>query len=175
MKRPERLSCRFTMYNDCPCAHWCEATNTSECLSIPMNKCQDILDNYYMISQYFNFTKKETTNNDEKQNKEDDNAEMTVNKIEQHKDICTKLHDTYKKKNSDYGDSFGISYRKYGIISAITRMSDKWNRLESLILSKDKPLVNDESISDTLLDLANYAIMTYMEIENGKKEETASN
>lgn len=169
MKRPERLSCRFTMYNDCPCAHWCEATNTSECLSIPMNKCQDMLDNYCMIAQYF-----KKTNNDEKQNKEEGNAEMTVNKIERHKNICTKLHDTYKKKNSDYGDSFGISYKKYGIISAITRMSDKWNRLESLVLNKAKPLVDDESISDTLLDLANYAIMTYMEIENAKKKETTS-
>lgn len=91
-----------------------------------------------------------------------------MNKVEQHKQICNVLNETYASKNADYGDSFGITYDKLGIISAVTRITDKYNRLVSLATKKEY-LVKDESISDTLLDLANYAIMTYMEIENDKE------
>lgn len=59
---------------------------------------------------------------------------------------------------------FGISVRKYGKISALTRISDKFNRLENLILNGECE-IKDESIKDTLMDLANYAIMLYMEVE----------
>ena len=92
-----------------------------------------------------------------------------VNKTERIAQLANQLVDTYRRKNIDYGDSFGISVRKYGIIAALTRMSDKWNRLENLILHMDEnsvPNVADESVLDTLLDLATYAFMTYMEIEN---------
>ena len=70
----------------------------------------------------------------------------------------TKMVETYKKKNSDYGDSFNKSMGEFGIIAPVIRMSDKMNRLKSLV--KNKQQVNDESIDDTLLDLANYAVMT---------------
>lgn len=71
------------------------------------------------------------------------------------------MADTYERKNADYGDSFGISVRKYGPIAALTRISDKFNRIENLILG-GKSSVADEAIDDTLLDLANYCIMTFM-------------
>ena len=87
-----------------------------------------------------------------------------MNKVEQHKQICKNLNEIYASKNSDYGDSFGITYDKLGIISAVTRITDKYNRLVELATKKDY-LVKDETISDTLLDMANYAIMTYMEIQ----------
>ena len=50
------------------------------------------------------------------------------------------------------------------------RLDDKLNRLKSL--AKNSAQVRDESIRDTLLDLANYAIMTVieMELEKGEKE-----
>lgn len=87
-----------------------------------------------------------------------------TDKIKMHEELCMKLHDIYVAKNSDYGDSFGKSYDKYGIIAAMVRMEDKWNRMENLVVKDTIPLVNDESLKDTCLDLANYAIMTYMEI-----------
>ena len=84
-----------------------------------------------------------------------------------HAGICAELTNTYRKKNADYGNSFSRAVEKYGLVSALTRISDKFNRLESLILHK-KQEVKDESIQDTLLDLANYCIMTVMEIrKNG--------
>ena len=84
--------------------------------------------------------------------------------------LATQIAETYRRKNADYGDSFGISVRKYGIIAALTRMSDKWNRLENLILNREKGNVSyvaDESVLDTLLDMATYCLMTVMEIEKG--------
>lgn len=84
-------------------------------------------------------------------------------KVERHYVICQKLNQVYKAKNHDYGDSFGDTYKKLGIISAVTRLSDKMNRLMSLAVSHDAQ-VKDEKIEDTLLDMANYAIMTLIEL-----------
>ena len=86
-----------------------------------------------------------------------------MNKIEMFKGLADTMVDTYERKNKDYGDSFGVSVEKYGLISALTRISDKFNRLESLILKGDQQ-VNDESLKDTLLDLANYSLMTIIEL-----------
>lgn len=79
-------------------------------------------------------------------------------------ELCIAMTQTYDRKNTDYGDSFSRSVQRYGKIAALTRMSDKWNRLENLMLSNDAK-VKDESITDTLIDLASYAIMTVMELE----------
>ena len=84
-------------------------------------------------------------------------------KVARHYSICHKLNQVYKAKNHDYGDSFGDTYKKLGIISAVTRLSDKMNRLMSLAVSHDAQ-VKDEKIEDTLLDMANYAIMTLIEL-----------
>lgn len=88
-----------------------------------------------------------------------------MTKVEHHKSICKELNDTYRKKNAAYGDSFGETYRKLGIISAVTRITDKYNRLVTLATHADIS-ANDESLTDTLLDMANYCIMTVMEMES---------
>ena len=79
-------------------------------------------------------------------------------------ELCIAMTQTYDRKNKDYGDSFSRSVQRYGKIAALTRMSDKWNRLENLMLNDDAR-VKDESITDTLIDLASYALMTVMELE----------
>ena len=90
-----------------------------------------------------------------------------TNKAEKHKKICERLNQIYQAKNRDYGDSFGEMYKKLGIISSITRMGDKYNRLVSLCTKPESERrVKDESIKDTLYDLANYAIMTIIELES---------
>ena len=72
---------------------------------------------------------------------------MMGNNIEQHKNILDGIHDTYVRKNNDYGNSFTRSFEKYGITASMVRMEDKWNRLESLASGK-KQMVNDESIKE---------------------------
>lgn len=73
-------------------------------------------------------------------------------------DITNSLTKIYQAKNQDYGNSFEKSLYKFGLVASIIRLSDKMNRIESL--SQTKAKVKDESIEDTLFDLANYAIMT---------------
>ena len=93
-----------------------------------------------------------------------------MNKIQRHKELCEQLNEVYRKKNSDYGDSFGKSFQKRGITAAMVRMEDKWNRLDNLTLHPENIQVNDETIGDTLLDLANYCLMTYMELNPIKED-----
>ena len=87
------------------------------------------------------------------------------------KKVTENLLEVYIKKNADYGDSFSKTIEKYGPIAALTRMSDKFNRIENLILN-GKCEVKDESLADSLLDLANYCIMTYLELHKSNKTES---
>lgn len=84
-------------------------------------------------------------------------------------DITTNMAKTYAAKNHDYGNSFDQSLDKFGLIASIVRMSDKMNRLETLVTKKAQ--VKDESIKDTLLDLANYSIMTVMWLNKNDNDE----
>ena len=91
------------------------------------------------------------------------------NLVEKHFELCNQLNKIYEQKNKAYGNSFGETFEKLGLISAITRISDKYNRLVNLATH---PNINkgDESISDTLLDMANYCLMTEMELRKRKEE-----
>lgn len=91
-----------------------------------------------------------------------------MTKYERHKEICEILNTTFEAKNKAYGDAFGKTYQELGIISAITRMQDKFNRIKALTLGAENK-VKDESLKDTLLDLANYCIMTVIEMEETEK------
>lgn len=72
--------------------------------------------------------------------------------------LLDQIKDTHEKKNHDYGNSFTKSMDEFGMPAAAIRLSDKLNRFKSLI--KSEAQVTDESIEDTLLDMAAYAIMT---------------
>ena len=89
-----------------------------------------------------------------------------MDKILEHEKICKELNEIYAKKNADYGNSFGDTFQKLGLISAVTRISDKYNRICNLATKKsDEAKVKDETIEDTLKDLANYCIMTLIETQ----------
>lgn len=87
-----------------------------------------------------------------------------MDKVEIHAAICDEIKALYARKNHDYGDSFGKSFEKEGFAAARIRMGDKMNRIDTLTRG-EKAQVQDESIRDTFLDLANYAIMTLVEME----------
>lgn len=91
-----------------------------------------------------------------------------MNKVEKHAQICKSLNELYARKNADYGDSFGKSFTEYGLTMACIRLEDKLNRIKAL--TKQAAQVSDESIVDTLMDLANYSIMTLVELGQGVSE-----
>ena len=88
----------------------------------------------------------------------------SVSKVDRHDQICKEINDLYARKNHDYGDSFHQTFVEEGMAMARIRLGDKFNRFKTLSRGGDQK-VNDESIRDTLIDLANYAIMTVLEME----------
>lgn len=80
------------------------------------------------------------------------------------KQIANGLTELYERKNADYGNSFSKSFEEFGLTSPVIRLSDKLERLKTL--SKQEAKVKDESIQDTVMDIAVYAMLTLMELMN---------
>lgn len=83
------------------------------------------------------------------------------------RDITNGMYDTFKAKNHDYGNSFSELFAECGMTYAYGHMAEKLKRVKSLM--SDEAKVKDESMRDSLLDLANYAILTIMELDKTKK------
>lgn len=83
--------------------------------------------------------------------------------------ITNEMFKTYLRKNRDYGNSFDQSLDKWGLSVAAIRLGDKLNRFESFVKNGSFS-VNDEGVLDTLSDMATYAIMTIMYLNNDNKK-----
>ena len=83
------------------------------------------------------------------------------------KKLCTEITDLYEKKNHDYGDSFHKTYVEEGMAMPRIRLHDKLSRFDTLSRGSGQQ-VSGEAIRDTLIDLANYALMTVMEFDRDK-------
>jgi len=91
-----------------------------------------------------------------------------------HSNVCADMIRITKAKNSDYTGSSPDPFHNFKLVEEVgvctteqgflTRMSDKFARIVSFT-QKGELLVKDESVSDTLKDLANYSIlfMGYLE------------
>lgn len=84
-----------------------------------------------------------------------------MNKAQLHADICVKLNNTYQAKSADYGDSFAKVRKEYPEAICV-RLMDKLERLKTLYKGGTQR-VADESIEDTLQDMANYCLMELVE------------
>ena len=85
------------------------------------------------------------------------------------KEITDKMFETFKAKNYDYGSSFSNLFKECGMTYAYGHMAEKLERVKSLM--NDEAKVKGESMKDSLYDLANYAILTIMEIDKNEKEQ----
>lgn len=83
------------------------------------------------------------------------------------RDITDGMYDTFKAKNHDYGNSFAELFKECGMTYAYGHLSEKLKCVKSLM--SDEAKVKGESMKDSLLDLANYAILTIMELDKTKK------
>lgn len=80
--------------------------------------------------------------------------------------VTADLADTLIAKNHDYGNSFGDLVKEYGDLAMLIPIKNKVNRLDTLIKTDGK--VKNESIEDTLRDLAGYAILSLIELDSHK-------
>ena len=88
--------------------------------------------------------------------------------VDQHKELLDELNDLYARKNQDYGNSFDESLDEDGLLVLKIRLGDKYKRFSTLINQKNE--VVDESMRDTLIDLANYALMGVMWMDSQEED-----
>lgn len=84
--------------------------------------------------------------------------------IEYFESITKQMNEVFKNKRSDYGATTTETYKLFGMVSMLTRMHDKLGRLDNLCKPGKQIQVSNEKIEDTLLDLANYAVIALLEL-----------
>lgn len=90
------------------------------------------------------------------------------NELNEYQQIINKLYKTYVDKNHDYGNSFDDTCDEFGLIAPVIRMNDKIKRCKSVLKNNDFKV--NESLEDTISDLANYCIMTLMWMKKNSKK-----
>ena len=96
-----------------------------------------------------------------------------IENVEKFKAITEEMVKLYEVKNKNYGNSFDKSLDEDGLLVSKIRLGDKLGRFSSL-LKANSIGTKDESIEDTLIDLANYAVMTLKWMRNKKQNSIAS-
>lgn len=90
----------------------------------------------------------------------------TKDRYKRHKELCDSLNELYIQKNKEYGNSFSKTFERRGLVSAISQIEHKVERLANIY---DAETVEYESLENNLIDAANYCIMTLLEIELARK------
>ena len=99
------------------------------------------------------------------------NSEITKEEQRQaHKDLLNFIENLYVTKNNAYGNSFTKMYEDIGLLSAATQIAHKYHRFINLARSRENGVTQEyEDIRDTLIDLANYCLLTVMEYDKEQK------
>ena len=95
--------------------------------------------------------------------------ELVDEQVEAFASIVKEMPELYAKKNHDYGNSFDESCDKIGTGYPLGRLLDKMNRLIACMGKEDEMQIN-ESIEDTLKDLACYSVMTLSYLKRKKND-----
>ena len=83
--------------------------------------------------------------------------ELCTDEVVQFANEAKQCVELYSRKNHDYGNSFDKGMDNIGMAYGVGRIYDKMNRL--VTLTKEEAQVKDESVDDTLRDLACYSMM----------------
>lgn len=91
-----------------------------------------------------------------------------MDKVQRFKQIVTEMADLYAMKNQNYGDSFGRLYKDLGPVAGLVPLHNKLDRATNLVRGDENKF---ESLEDTFKDLACYAIMNLIALEESRKGE----
>ena len=97
------------------------------------------------------------------------NLNLVDDNVKEFAKIVGEMTTLYAKKNHDYGNSFDEGCDKIGTGYPLGRLLDKMNRLIACMGKEDEMQVN-ESIEDTLKDLACYSVMTLSYLQRNKNK-----
>lgn len=84
--------------------------------------------------------------------------------LKEFKAITETMFNVFRAKRNDYGDTSAELLQRFGPNSLLVRIYDKFSRLANLLSGKSQRVI-DESVYDTLIDLANYAIIAVIELQ----------
>lgn len=87
-------------------------------------------------------------------------------------EVLKKMAQIHAAKNTDYGNSFEMAARMLGrpvVEVLLGRMADKLARACNLVRN-GQAAVKDESLADTLVDLANYAVLAVVALGTDNQE-----
>jgi hypothetical protein len=100
-----------------------------------------------------------------------------------HRECCDRMIEITRKKNHDYTGNSSDPFSNFkdvevaGVCTTeqgfLTRMYDKYKRITSFV-NLGVLKVSDESVEDTLLDLANYCILMAGYIRSKREENNAN-
>lgn len=95
--------------------------------------------------------------------------------LKKYEETLNELANTFFLKNEKYGNSFTDTIEDYGLVASIVRLTDKFNRMTTLFQNSELDC-DDESLKDTMLDMANYLIMTvaYLDEKDDEKKKLKS-
>lgn len=93
--------------------------------------------------------------------------ELVDDNVKEFGSIIKDMINLYAKKNHDYGNAFERGLDFIGPKYALSRLFDKVNRFATFS-NNEEFLVKDESVEDTLIDLANYSIMTIIAMRKSR-------
>ena len=97
---------------------------------------------------------------------------MPMSALKTFDDVLNRMGQIHKAKNADYGSSYNLAPALLGIpahVGLLVRMTDKLARACKLAQGQAAQ-VQDEALTDTLLDLANYSVLAILAIEAELKQ-----
>lgn len=84
-------------------------------------------------------------------------------------EILKQMSELHDRKNADYGNAWHEEFQEFGPVCGVLRLYEKTKRLKSLY-QNGRAQVYDESFEDTLIDIANYAVMTLAELREYEQQ-----
>lgn len=90
--------------------------------------------------------------------------------VEKFRKMCEEMAQTYRNKNATYGDAYSDGFKRFGATQLVSRIYEKYCRVENLLCHKADNKVPDESVKDTLTDMAVQCLVLRMLIEDNDME-----
>lgn len=149
-----------------------EFTSSGERIEKLLNERDDLTYRFELAGEEFNrlyLKKKESIDKLEEEDLVKEPPKKTYGpnyKESQFRYVTEEMTNLYLRKNADYGDSFTESLDEDGLLVSKIRMNDKFKRFSQLI--NNDVQIDDETMEDTLIDLANYTVMTLMWIRDNE-------
>ena len=85
--------------------------------------------------------------------------------VERFNKMAADMVSTYAKKNADYGDAYADGYKRFGAMQLVSRIYEKYCRVENLLVRNVDKKVTEETVADTLTDMAVQCLVLRMLIE----------